>query len=136
MNGKQYFCACCRQMGLNSAALFKIGEQNAQCYGGYVYHCPTRLRAPSHRYVVNYIAEPGLYVAWSLDVAGSEKKTVFRILKKELEHVPAGELHEVVKSTHKGESKIETVIVFDRAAVTKFLKMVKENARQIKNPNP
>ena len=59
MSGKQYFCDCCRKMGMDSAALFKIGEQNAQCYGGYVYHCPTRLRGPSHRFVVNYIEEPG-----------------------------------------------------------------------------
>ena len=44
-------------MGMDSAALFKIGEQNAQCYGGYVYHCPTRLRGPSHRFVVNYIED-------------------------------------------------------------------------------
>ena len=64
MSGKQYFCDCCRKMGMDSAALFKIGEQNAQCYGGYVYHCPTRLRGPSHRFVVNYIEEQGLYVAW------------------------------------------------------------------------
>ncbi|MFQ9447679.1 MAG: hypothetical protein ACLR4A_10290 [Christensenellales bacterium] len=82
MSGKQYFGDCCRKMGMDSAALFKIGEQNAQCYGGYVYHCPTRLRGPSHRFVVNYIEERGLYVAWSLDTPGSEKKTVFRVLKK------------------------------------------------------
>ena len=97
MSGKQYFCDCCRKMGMDSAALFKIGEQNAQCYGGYVYHCPTRLRGPSHRFVVNYIEEQGLYAAWSLDTPGSEKKTVFRVLKKELEHLSAGEVHAVFK---------------------------------------
>lgn len=103
MSGKQYFCDCCRKMGMDSAALFKIGEQNAQCYGGYVYHCPTRLRGPSHRFVVNYIEEQGLYVAWSLDTPGSEKKTVFRVLKKELEHLSAGEVHAVFKTTHSGD---------------------------------
>ena len=136
MNGKSYFCACCEKRGIPYKKWFKLGAQNSQSNGGYVYHCPTRLRGPSHRYVVNYLSDLELYVAWNLNAPGSRKKTVFRILKKELEHVPAGELHEVVKSTHKGESKTETVIVFDRAAVTKFLKMVKENARQIKNPNP
>lgn len=125
MSGKQYFCDCCRKMGMDSAALFKIGEQNAQCYGGYVYHCPTRLRGPSHRYVVSYLSEPGLYVAWSLDVSGSEKKTVFRILKKELENLSKGEVHAVFKSTHDGESKTETVYVFDPSAVMGFLGMVR-----------
>ena len=109
MSGKQYFCDCCRKMGMDSAALFKIGEQNAQCYGGYVYHCPTRLRGPSHRFVVNYIEEQGLYVAWSLDTPGSEKKTVFRVLKKELEHLSAGEVHAVFKTTHGGDRQKETV---------------------------
>ena len=109
MSGKQYFCDCCRKMGMDSAALFKIGEQNAQCYGGYVYHCPTRLRGPSHRFVVNYIEEQGLYVAWSLDTPGSEKKTVFRVLKKELEHLSAGEVHAVFKTTHSGDRQKETV---------------------------
>ncbi len=112
-------------MGLDHSALFKIGEQNAQCYGGYAYHCPTRLRGPSHRYVVNYLSEPGLYVAWSLDVSGSEKKTVFRILKKELENLSKGEVHAVFKSTHGGESKTETVYVFDPSAVMGFLGMVR-----------
>ena len=123
MSGKEYFCICCQKMGLDHSALFKIGEQNAQCYGGYAYHCPTRLRGPSHRYVVNYLSEPGLYVAWSLDVPGSEKKTVFRILKKELENLSKGEVHAVFKSTHGGESKTETVYVFDPSAVMGFLGM-------------
>ena len=126
MSGKQYFCDCCRKMGMDSAALFKIGEQNAQCYGGYVYHCPTRLRGPSHRFVVNYIEEQGLYVAWRLDTPGSEKKTVFRVLKKELEHLSAGEVHAVFKTTHSGDRQKETVYVFDQAAVMRFLQMVRE----------
>ncbi len=125
MSGKEYFCICCQKMGLDHSALFKIGEQNAQCYGGYAYHCPTRLRGPSHRYVVNYLSEPGLYVAWSLDVPGSEKKTVFRILKKELENLSKGEVHAVFKLTHGGESKTETVYVFDPSAVMGFLGMVR-----------
>lgn len=114
------------KMGMDSAALFKIGEQNAQCYGGYVYHCPTRLRGPSHRFVVNYIEEQGLYVAWSLDTPGNEKKTVFRVLKKELEHLSAGEVHAVFKTTHSGDRQKETVYVFDQAAVMRFLQMVRE----------
>ena len=100
MSGKQYFCDCCRKMGMDSAALFKIGEQNAQCYG--------------------------LYVAWSLDTPGSEKKTVFRVLKKELEHLSAGEVHAVFKTTHSGDRQKETVYVFDQAVVMRFLQMVRE----------
>ena len=134
MSGKQYFCDCCRKMGMDSAALFKIGEQNAQCYGGYVYHCPTRLilMVPTliasfyGMNVVNYIEEQGLYVAWSLDTPGSEKKTVFRVLKKELEHLSAGEVHAVFKTTHGGDRQKETVYVFDQAAVMRFLQMVRE----------
>lgn len=42
-------------------------------------------------------------MAWSLDTPGSEKKTVFRVLKKELEHLSAGEVHAVFKTTHSGD---------------------------------
>ena len=126
MGGKQYFCVCCKRMGVEPSALFKIGEQNTLSSGGYVYHCPTRLRGPSHRYVVNYLSDLGLYVAWSLDVPGGGKKTVFRILKKELENLPAGEVHAILKSTHGQGSQKETVYAFDRTAVVRFLQMACE----------
>ena len=73
-----------------------------------------------------YIEEQGLYVAWSLDTPGGEKKTVFRVLKKELEHLSAGEVHAVFKTTHSGDRQKETVYVFDQAAVMRFLQMVRE----------
>ena len=76
--------------------------------------------------VVNYIEEQGLYAAWSLDTPGSEKKTVFRVLKKELEHLSAGEVHAVFKTTHSGDRQKETVYVFDQVAVMRFLQMVRE----------
>lgn len=121
MDGKKYFCACCRRVGLDSAEVFKIGEQSSLCYGGYVYHCPTRLRGPSHRYAVNYIAELDLYVAWSLTAPGAEKKTVFRVLKKELEGMPKGQVRVIIKKVYGCETRTESVYAFDRGAVMEFL---------------
>jgi len=63
---------------------------------------------------------------WSMDTPGSEKKTVFRVLKKELEHLSAGEVHAVFKTTHSGDRQKETVYVFDQAAVMRFLQMMRE----------
>ncbi|MFR6378427.1 MAG: hypothetical protein ACLUN5_19115 [Oscillospiraceae bacterium] len=83
-------------------------------------------------FVVNYIEEQGLYAAWSLDTPGSEKKTVFRVLKKELEHLSAGEVHAVFKATHSGDrQKRDGVPVFDQAAVMRFLQMVREKMTRI-----
>ena len=121
MDGKQYFRACCQQAGLNCAEVFKLGEQSSMCYGGYVYHCPIRLRGPSHRYAVNYIAERDVYVAWSLNVPGAEKKTVFRVLKKELADMPQGQVRVILKKVYGCEARTESVYAFDRAAVTTFL---------------
>ena len=130
MSGKQFFCVCCKQMGLDPSEFFKIGEQNTACSGGYVYHCPTRLRGPSHRYVVNYLSDLELYVAWNLDAPGSRKKTVFRILKRELVHLPEGEVRAILKSTHVPGSPKETVYAFGQTAVMPFLRMVCRNTME------
>ena len=63
MNGKNFFRACCNQMGIHCDTRFKLGAQNSKNSGGYVYHCPPELRTREQRYAVNYISDRDIYLA-------------------------------------------------------------------------
>lgn len=91
MNGKNFFRACCNQMGIHCDTRFKLGAQNSKNSGGYVYHCPPELRTREQRYAVNYISDRDIYLAWDLSVSGTENKTVFRVRAGELENHGAGQ---------------------------------------------
>lgn len=58
--------------------------------------------------------------------ARQRKEDGFPRAEKELEHLSAGEVHAVFKTTHSGDRQKETVYVFDQAAVMRFLQMVRE----------
>ena len=90
MNGKNFFRACCNQMGIHCDTRFKLGAQNSKNSGGYVYHCPPELRTREQRYAVNYISDRDIYLAWDLSVSGTENKTVFRVRVGELENMELG----------------------------------------------
>ena len=128
MSGKQFFCVCCKQMGLDPSEFFKIGEQNTACSGGYVYHCPYKLRTPSQIYIVNYLKNRDIYVAWGLDHPDAQKKIVFRVLEKPLERLSQGEVLAISKSLgHRGWGE-EIVYAFDREAAPEFIRRVKRDA--------
>ena len=121
MNGKSYFCACCEKRGIPYKKWFKLGAQNSQSSGGYVYHCPPELRRAELRYVVNYMRDRDLYIAWDLSTPGTENKVVFWVLRDALEGMQPGELRPICKTLkHYGWGQ-ETVYAFDRSAVNDFL---------------
>ena len=128
VNGKSYFRACCKKQGIPCEAWFKLGAQNSQNSGGYVYHCPPALRGPQMRYAVNYIKDRELYVAWDLSAPGTEDKTVFRVVAGALDRVQPGELLLISKTLkHHGWGR-ETVYAFDHRAVNAFLKLAVSEA--------
>ena len=111
MNGKNFFRACCNQMGIHCDTRFKLGAQNSKNSGGYVYHCPPELR----------ISDRDIYLAWDLSVSGTENKTVFRVRAGELENMELGRVKFIRKTLKRCESEKETVYAFDRTAVKQFL---------------
>ena len=111
MNGKNFFRACCNQMGIHCDTRFKLGAQNSKNSGGYVYHCPPELRTREQRYAVNYISDRDIYLAWDLSVSGTENKTVFRVRAGELENMELGR-------------------AFDRAAVKQFLTIASDEMQK------
>lgn len=122
MNGKTYFQKCCRDADVDCDALFKLGAQNARYSGGYVYHCPCKLRAPSQTFVVNYLKEKDIYIAWALDYPDARQKIVFRVLEAPIRQLRPGEILEINKSlSHRGWGE-ETVYVFDREAAPEFVR--------------
>ncbi len=121
MNGKNFFRACCNQMGIHCDTRFKLGAQNSKNSGGYVYHCPPELRTREQRYAVNYISDRDIYLAWDLSVSGTENKTVFRVRVGELENMELGRVKFIRKTLKRCESEKEMVYAFDRAAVKQFL---------------
>ena len=103
---------------------FKLGEQTAKYSGGYVYHCPYKLRAPSQTHIVNYLKERDIYVAWALDYPEAKRKVVFRVLENALRPLNRGEVLEISKSLgHRGWGE-ETVYAFDREAAPLFIRRV------------
>ena len=79
------------------------GAQTAKYSGGYVYHCPYKLRAPSQTHIVNYLKERDIYVAWALDYPEAKRKVVFRVLENALSPLNRGEVLEISKSLgHRG----------------------------------
>ena len=124
MNGKMYFQKCCQDADVDCGTVFKLGAQSAKYSGGYVYHCPYKLRTPSQIYIVNYLKNRDIYVAWGLDHPDAQKKIVFRVLEKPLERLSQGEVLAISKSLgHRGWGE-ETVYAFDREAVPLFIRRV------------
>ena len=124
MNGKMYFQKCCQDAGVDCDTFFKLGAQNAKCSGGYVYHCPHKLRTSSQAYVVNYLQKLDLYVAWALDDPKAKKKIVIRVLEEPLSRVNRGEVLAISKSLgHYGWGE-EIVYAFDREAAPEFIQQV------------
>lgn len=105
MNGKNFFRACCNQMGIHCDTRFKLGAQNSKNSGGYVYHCPPELRTREQRYAVNYIGDRDIYLAWDLSVSGTENKTVFRVRAGELENMELGRVKFIRKTLKRCESE-------------------------------
>ena len=103
MNGKMYFQKCCQDAEVDCDIRFKLGAQTAKYSGGYVYHCPYKLRAPSQTHIVNYLKERDIYVAWALDYPEAKRKVVFRVLENALSPLNRGEVLEISKSLgHRG----------------------------------
>lgn len=124
MKGKMYFQKCCQDAEVDCGMLFKLGEQTAKYSGGYVYHCPYKLRAPSQTHIVNYLKERDIYVAWALDYPEAKRKVVFRVLENALRPLNRGEVLEISKSLgHRGWGE-ETVYAFDREAALLFIRRV------------
>ena len=130
MNGKNFFRACCEKRGIPYKKWFKLGAQNSQSSGGYVYHCPPELRRAELRYVVNYMRDRDLYIAWDLSTPGTENKVVFRVLRDALEGMQPGELRPICKTLKRCESEKETVYAFDRAAVKQFLTIASDEMQK------
>lgn len=131
MNGKNFFRACCNQMGIPCDTRFKLGAQNSKNSGGYVYHCPPELRtqgAALRR--SNYISDRDIYLAWDLSVSGTENKTVFRVRADELENMELGRVKFIRKTLKRCESEKETVYAFDRAAVKQFLTIASDEMQK------
>ena len=124
MKGKMYFQKCCQDAEVDCGMFFKLGEQTAKYSGGYVYHCPYKLRAPSQTHIVNYLKERDIYVAWALDYPEAKRKVVFRVLENALSLLNRGEVLEISKSLgHRGWGE-ETVYAFDREAAPLFIRRV------------
>lgn len=124
MKGKMYFQKCCQDAEVDCGMFFKLGEQTAKYSGGYVYHCPYKLRAPSQTHIVNYLKERDIYVAWALDYPEAKRKVVFRVLENSLSSLNRGEVLEISKSLgHRGWGE-ETVYAFDREAAPLFIRRV------------
>ena len=124
MKGKMYFQKCCQDAEVDCGMFFKLGAQTAKYSGGYVYHCPYKLRAPSQTHIVNYLKERDIYVAWALDYPEAKRKVVFRVLENALSPLNRGEVLEISKSLgHRGWGE-ETVYAFDREAVPQFIQRV------------
>lgn len=124
MKGKMYFQKCCQDAEVDCGMFFKLGEQTAKYSGGYVYHCPYKLRAPSQTHIVNYLKERDIYVAWALDYPEAKRKVVFRVLEHSLRPLNRGEVLEISKSLgHRGWGE-ETVYAFDREAAPLFIRRV------------
>ena len=124
MNGKMYFQKCCQDAEVDCGMFFKLGEQTAKYSGGYVYHCPYKLRVSSQTHIVNYLKERDIYVAWALDYPEAKRKVVFRVLENALSLLNRGEVLEISKSLgHRGWGE-ETVYAFDREAAPLFIRRV------------
>ncbi len=124
MKGKMYFQKCCQDAEVDCGMFFKLGEQTAKYSGGYVYHCPYKLRASSQTHIVNYLKERDIYVAWALDYPEAKRKVVFRVLEDALRPLNQGEVLEISKSLgHRGWGE-ETVYAFDREAAPLFIRRV------------
>ena len=121
MDSKNHFRECCKDLGIDDSALFRLGNQNGETKNRLRFKTSYDPERHPQLFAVNYFSKYGIYVAWRTEVGRITRREVFSVLKEDVSCVPSNFVMTVSKGVPYSNWDQELVYAFQPDSVKLFL---------------